>query len=56
MDIPADHYLTPSKTRTRTTHSKKKLQYITRTDTLKFSFFVKRIYNPINGKKKIEKK
>jgi hypothetical protein len=35
MDIPADHYLTPSKTRTRTTHSKKMLQY----HTLKFSFF-----------------
>jgi hypothetical protein len=31
VDIPADHYLTPSKTRTRTTHSKKMLQYHTRT-------------------------
>ena len=38
MDIPADHYLTPSKTRTRNTHSKKMLQYHTRMDTLKFSF------------------
>jgi hypothetical protein len=28
VDIPADHYLTPSKTRTRTTHSKKMLQYL----------------------------
>jgi hypothetical protein len=26
VDIPADHYLTPSKNRTITTHSKKKLQ------------------------------
>ena len=43
MDIPADHYITPSKTRTRTTHSKKMLQYHTRTDTLKFSFFPRTI-------------
>ena len=40
---PADHYLTPSKTRTRTTHSKKMLQYHTRTDTLKFSLFPRTI-------------
>jgi hypothetical protein len=31
VDIPADHYLTPSKTRTRTTHSKKMLQYLWQT-------------------------
>ena len=43
VDIPADHYLTPSKTRTITTHSKKKLQYHTRTDTLKFTFFPRTI-------------
>ena len=43
MDISADHYLTPSKTRTRTTHSKKMLQYRTRTDTRKFSFFPRTI-------------
>jgi hypothetical protein len=43
VDIPADHYLTPSKTRIRTTHSKKMLQYHTRTDTLKFSFFFRTI-------------
>jgi hypothetical protein len=43
MDIPADPYLTPSKTRTRTTHLKKMLQYHTRTDTLKFSFFPRTI-------------
>ena len=43
VDIPADHYLTPSKTSTRTTHSKKMLQYHTRTDTLKFSFFPRTI-------------
>jgi hypothetical protein len=45
VDIPADHYLTPSKTRTRTTHSKKMLQYHTRTDTLKFSFFPRTIHS-----------
>jgi hypothetical protein len=43
VGIPADHYLTPSKTRTRTTHSKKMLQYHTRTDTLKFSLFPRTI-------------
>jgi hypothetical protein len=43
VDIPADHYLTQSKTRIRITHSKKMLQYHTRTDTLKFSFFPRTI-------------
>jgi hypothetical protein len=43
MDIPADPYLTPSKTGPRTTHLKKMLQYHTRTDTLKFSFFSRTI-------------
>ena len=43
VDIPCDAYLTPATTRTRAIHSKKLLQYPTRTDTFKFSFFPRTI-------------
>jgi hypothetical protein len=45
VDIPADHYRTPSKTRIRTTHSKKMLQYHTRT-TLWISVSSPELYLP----------
>ena len=43
VDIPCDAYLTPATTRTRAIHSKKLLQYPTRTDKFKFSFFPRTI-------------
>ena len=39
IDIPPDNYLTPSTTRTRSTHSKKYRQFSPSTDSFKFSFF-----------------
>ena len=43
VDIPSDAYLTPTTTRTRVIHSKKLLQYPTRRDTFKYSFFPRTI-------------
>ena len=39
IDIPADNYLTPSTSRTRSTHLKKYRQFSPSTDYFKFSFF-----------------
>ena len=39
IDIPPDNYLTPSTTRTQSTHSKKYRQFSPSTDSFKFSFF-----------------
>lgn len=39
VDIPADSYLTPASGRTRSSHSRKFIQFATSSDTFKFSFF-----------------
>ena len=45
VDIPSVDYITPASTRTRSNNSKKILQYHTRTDVLKYSFFPRTILN-----------
>ena len=49
IDIPPDNYLTPSTTRTRSTHSKKYRQFSPSTNSFKFSFFPRTVplWNPL---------
>ena len=39
LDIPASTYLTSASSRTRSNHTKKMIQYATKANTLKYSFF-----------------
>lgn len=45
VDIPSSEFITPASTKTRSHHSRKVLQYHTRSDALKYSFFPRTICN-----------